>query len=141
MAPFLASPLRRRLLILSLSGVLPALGVIVYTQSVERSQLRQRALDDNIRLTTLAARQPASVIRGAQNLLQTLAQFPALSSDVGACRSVLQNVLRDHAGYTNLFVLDPHGASVCSSRAVEQPLVLQDRPWFQQAIKTRAIVV
>ena len=141
MPPFLASPLRTRLMILSLSGVLPALGVIVYTQSVERSQTRERTLDDNLRLTRLAARQPASIIRGAQNLLQTLAQFPALSSDVRACRSVLRNVVRDHTGYTNLFVLDPHGVTLCSSRSDEQPLSVLDRPWFQRAMQTHAIVV
>ena len=141
MAPFLASRLRTRLLILSLSGVLPALGVIVYTQSVERSQARERTLDDNLRLTRLAARQPASIIQGAQYLLQTLAQFPALSSDVRACRSVLHNVVRDHTGYTNLFVVDPRGAVECSSRSDEQPLSVLDRPWFQRAMQTHAIVV
>jgi len=141
MAPFLTSRLRTRLLILSLTGVLPALGVIVYTQSVERSQARERALDDNLRLTRLAARQPASIIQGAQSLLQTLAQFPALSSDVRACRSVLRNVVRDHPGYTGLFVVDPLGAVECSSRSDEQPLVVLDRSWFQRAMQTRAIVV
>jgi two-component system cell cycle sensor histidine kinase/response regulator CckA len=141
MAPFLASRLRTRLMILSLTGVLPALGVIVYTQSVERKQARERTLDDNLRLTRLAARQPASIIEGAQHLLQTLAQFPALSSDVAACRSVLRNVVRDNPGYTNLFVVGPRGGVECSSRSEEQPLSLPDRPWFQRAMQTHAIVV
>ena len=141
MAPFLTSRLRTRLLVLSLIGVLPALGVIVYTQSVERGQVRARTLDDNLRLTRLAARQPASIIEGAQHLLQTLAQFPALSSDVASCRSVLRNVVRDHPGYSNLFVVDPGGAVQCSSRPEEQPLSVLDRPWFQRAVQSRAIVV
>ena len=106
MAPFLSSRLRTRLLILSLIGVLPAIGEILYTQSAERSQARERTLEANIRLTRLAARQPASSIEGAQHLLQTLAQFPALSSDVASCRSVLRNVVRDHPGYSNLFDVD-----------------------------------
>ena len=140
MGPFLTTRLRTRLLILSLIGVLPALGVILYTQSVERSQERERALDDSLRLTRLAARAPASIVEGAQHLLQTLAQFPALSSDVAACRSVLRNVARDHPGYTNLFVVDPRGAVACSSRTGEQISVV-DRPWFQRAMQARAIVV
>src|SRR5260370_20832682 len=65
MAPLLTSRLRTRLLILSLIGVLPALGVIVYTQSIERSQARERALDDNRRLTRLPARPPPSLHEGA----------------------------------------------------------------------------
>lgn len=140
MAPFLSSRLRTRLLILSLIGVLPAIGEILYTQSAERSQARERTLEANIRLTRLAARQPASIIEGAQHLLQTLAQFPALSSDVPACRSVLRNVARDNPGYTNLFVVDPRGVVECSSRSGEQVSVL-DRPWFQRAMQTRATVV
>ena len=141
MPSFLRSRLRIRLLILSLGSVLPALGVIVYTQSVERSQAWTRAFDDTLRLTRLAARQPASTLQGAQYLLQTLAQFPALSSDVDACRVVLANVLRDHAGYTSLFVVNALGATVCSSRAIDRPLSVLDRPWFQRALKTHAVVV
>ena len=140
MPPFLRSRLRSRLLILSLASVLPALGVIVYTESVERSQARTRALDDTLRLTRLAARQPASTVEGAQRLLQTLAQFPALGGDVPACRAVLRNVARDNPGYSNLFVVDPRGVVECSSRSGEHVSVL-DRPWFQRAIQTHAVVV
>ena len=86
MAPFLASRLRVRLLMLSLIGLLPTLGLIVYTQSVERGQVRARALDDNVRLLRIAARQPGSIVEGAGRLLQTLAQFPALGRDREACR-------------------------------------------------------
>jgi two-component system cell cycle sensor histidine kinase/response regulator CckA len=141
MAPFLRSRLRTRLLILSLIGILPALGVMGITQAIARSQARQRTLDDNLRLARLAAHEPTSTLQGTQYLLQTLAEFPALSRDADACRAVLRHVLRDHPGYANLFVLDTGGATVCSSRAVESRISVGDRPWFQRAMRTHAIVV
>src|SRR6478752_2961934 len=122
MLSFLGPRLRTRLLMLSLIGVLPALGVIGITQAVGRSQARERTLEDNLRLTRLAARQPTSTLQGAQYLLQTLAQFPALSLDSARCHVVLTQVLRDHPGYSNLFVLDTSGVTLCSSRAVETPI-------------------
>ena len=141
MAPFLAHRLRTRLLLISLIGLLPALGVIAYTQAIERRYVQRRALEDNLRLVRLAARQPGAVVEGAQHLLQTLAQIPKLSRHRTACQSVLRNVVRDQPGYTNLFVVDRRGEGLCSSRLDDGPLSMSDRPWFQRVMRTRAATV
>ena len=72
------SKLRSRLIVMSLVGVIPALGSIVYSQASERNAATSRTLEDNLRLTRLAATQQAALIDGAQRLLLTLAQFPAV---------------------------------------------------------------
>jgi len=63
---------------MSLIGILPALAAILYTQSAERESARGRTLENNLRITRLAARQQAGLLNGARRLLLTLAHVPVL---------------------------------------------------------------
>jgi len=78
-------------------ATMPALVVILYTQSVDRERAREQVLTDIQQITRLAASQQATVFDGVRRLLLTLAQFPALrASDPAGCRAVLPSILRDH---------------------------------------------
>src|SRR6266496_2324866 len=57
------SKLRTRLVLMSLIGLVPALAAILYTQSSERDAARFRTLENNLRITRLAA-PPASLSGG-----------------------------------------------------------------------------
>jgi hypothetical protein len=134
MAPFLTSRLRTRLLILSLIGVLPALGVIVYTQSVERSQARERTLDDNLRLTRLAARQPASIVQGAQYCSRpspNSRRSPAMLVRAVSCCAT-------SCAITGLHEPLRRGSSRLGGvfQPIRRATSALDRPWFQRAMHT-----
>jgi hypothetical protein len=123
-------------------GVIPALGAMLYSQASERAAAKARTLEDNLRLTRLAASQQASLFDGAQRLLQTMSQFPALqSNDPRDCSRLLANVLREHPSYSRLTVLSRTGARLCSSVAVLAPGAVGDREWFRRAIETKTTVV
>src|SRR5205085_7984395 len=95
--------LRTRLLLMAAIAVLPALVVIIVEQSTERERERSATLQENLRLTRVAADRQASVFIGAQRLLQTLARVPELhGQDASACSRLLPAVLHVHPGYVNL---------------------------------------
>jgi two-component system cell cycle sensor histidine kinase/response regulator CckA len=128
---------------MSLIGVIPALAAILYMQSSERDRARARTLDENLRLTRLAASQQASLFDGAHRLLVTLAQFPALwAPDLPGCAKLLSNVLSEHRNFSRLMVIDAEGMVRCSTaRDTSVPVRVKDRAWFSRVIAEKTTVV
>jgi hypothetical protein len=134
--------LRTRLVLMSLIGILPALAAILYTQSAERESARGRTLENNLRITRLAARQQAGLLNGARRLLLTLAHVPVLwTDDLKACHDLLSDVLREHRDLSRLMLADADGSLLCSS--LEAPPVASgaDRPWFKLVLETRTTAI
>jgi two-component system, cell cycle sensor histidine kinase and response regulator CckA len=127
---------------MSVIGIIPALGAILYTQSSERATATARTLEDNLRLTRLAASQLAGLFDGAQRMLLTMAQFPALrSGDPRVCGELLANILREHPNFSRLTVMDSAGTRVCSSAAVLVPGGVADRDWFRRVVEEKTTIV
>ena len=136
--------LRTRLVSLGLIATAPALVVILYTQSVERSRAREQAVSDIRQVTQLAAIQQATLFDGVERLLQTLAQLPDIQSDDPArCRALLPGVLRDHPGYINIWVNKTANPSFCEAIPVAPAINAVDvaKPWYRHAIDTGATTV
>jgi hypothetical protein len=116
------SSLRSRLLLLSMIAVVPAVALILLTQSSERNRARARTLESNLRLTRLAATQQAAIFDEAHDLLLTLARFQSVhASDPGACNELLPGIFKDHVGYA---VLTVEPGSSASSRRGPRPLAI-----------------
>src|SRR6266487_2467488 len=137
------SKLRTRLVLMSLIGLVPALAAILYTQSSERDAARFRTLENNLRITRLAARQQASLLNGARRLLLTLAHVPALwADDLNACHRLLSDVLNEHRDLSRLMLADAKGTLLCSS--LDAPLASPsggDRPWFRLVLETKTTAI
>src|SRR5258707_1009057 len=133
------SNLRSRLIAMSLVGMIPALGTLLYMQRSERAAATSRTLDDTLRLTRLAAIQQASLFDGAQRMLLTLSQIPAIrGGDPAECDRMLGNVLQEHHGVSRLFVFDANGSRICASQSdLPHNGNVQRRSWFQRAMATR----
>jgi signal transduction histidine kinase/CheY-like chemotaxis protein len=123
--------------------VVPAVALILLTQSSERTRARARTLESNLRLTRLAAAQQAAVFDGARDLLLTIARFPSVRApDPAACNEMLPVVFKDHVGYALLAVVTADGFPFCSSSILPLGRVqLSDRAWFQRAIHSRTTAV
>ena len=123
-------------------ATMPALVVILYTQSVDRERAREQVLTDIQQITRLAASQQATVFDGVRRLLLTLAQFPALrASDPAGCRAVLPSILRDHPGYLNIWVAKADGSPFCEAIPVNPSTSSAGRSWFERAMTTRTTAV
>jgi signal transduction histidine kinase/CheY-like chemotaxis protein len=136
--------LRARLVSLGLIATAPALVVILYTQSVERTRARERAVSDIRQVTQLAASQQATLFDGVQRLLLTLSQLPEVHSDDPArCRALLPSLLRDHPGYINIWVNKVTNTSFCEAITVGTQITSANstRAWYQRAAATRATAV
>ncbi|HXD74180.1 MAG TPA: ATP-binding protein [Vicinamibacterales bacterium] len=138
--------LRTRLVALGLIATAPALVVLLYTQSIERTRAREQTVADIRQVTQLAAGQQATWFDGVQRLLLTLAQLPDVqSSDASACRRLLPGVLRDHPGYINIWIdktSSPNNA-FCEAIPVDPKITAAHptRPWYRRAVESRTTAV
>jgi len=136
MRPFSQLHLSARLVLLALIAMVPTLAVAVYTQAIEHRNARAQTIEDTIQLTRLAANQEATIFSDANQLLQTLAFFPAVrSSDPRVCGELLRKILLQYPGYVAFGVVTLDGLTFCSSSRITTQN--RDRPWFQLAVKTR----
>jgi signal transduction histidine kinase/CheY-like chemotaxis protein len=138
--------LRTRLVLLGLIATAPALIVILYTQSLERTRARGQAVADIHQITQLAAAQQATWFDGVQRLLLTLAQLPDVQgNDPAPCRALLPRVLRDHPGYINIWIdkTTAKDNAFCEAIPVDPSItrVHPTRPWYQRAVSTRTTSV
>ena len=86
MLRLLFAKLRVRLLSLVILAIVPALGMIFYTNIDMRRMVVDDAKEGAVRLTRLAARDQEDLIRDTRQLLFALAQLPQVrSSDPGVC--------------------------------------------------------
>src|SRR5580693_3330464 len=100
---------------MALAALVPAFAIVMRDQAVERRQARDRVLQENLRLTRLAADQVASAFIGAQRFLQTFSLLPGLASfNPADCAQVAATALRDHPNFSALAMVKPDGAILCS---------------------------
>jgi len=137
--------MRARLALLSLLTVVPALGLTIYTQVVERRQARHQRLDDTARLVRLAAERQSQTFTAANQFLADLAQIDTLRGDKGTgCDDVLRQLLAEHPNYINVTVVRSDGTHACSARPIPArmtPALVRGRPWFQRAMESRSMII
>ena len=81
-------------------------------------------------------------IAGTSQLLFGLGRVPVLDSlDVRRCSDFLAEVLTAHPQYTGFLTIRPDGTLHCDSLRSGRRLQLQDRQYFQQALRSQNIVV
>lgn len=138
----LLKSLRFRLILLVLMAVIPAMGVTLFNGLEQRRLARINAEEEALRLANIVARQQASVIEGARQLLLALSLIPVVQSgDQAVCNSFMETLHDRYPLYSVLVVATPDGEIVCSSMPEAQPLNISDRPYFQRALQDRDFVV
>jgi diguanylate cyclase (GGDEF)-like protein len=81
-------------------------------------------------------------VAGTAQLLFGLGRVPLIASpDTRRCSDFLAEVLTAHPQYTGLLTIRPDGALHCDSLRSGRHLQLQDRQYFQQALRSQSIVV
>jgi diguanylate cyclase (GGDEF)-like protein len=134
--------LRQRLVALLLLAALPAFVLVVYTHVEQRRQAAQGARADALRLARIAARAHEQRVGEAHRLLLTLATLPETRPPTSAsCGARLAAVLRELTDIANLGVAAADGEVTCSAVPLPQPINVADRPWFDRAVRRRALAV
>jgi PAS domain S-box-containing protein len=135
--------LRTRLVLIALVISVPALGLLVYEQSVERRRSRQHAVEDIARVARLTASEEGELLDGVRRFLLTLAEFPGLKQDSpAACAELLPRLFRENPRYVSIWVVNADSSGFCGVK--QTPITsstIRSRTWFRRALEARTTVL
>jgi PAS domain S-box-containing protein len=133
--PLSLASLRVRLMLLALVCLLPATVLLFYNVVQERSAAALFAREDALRVARKISTDYEEVIGGTRQLLTGLSQVPAIRVlNVAVCGQLLAGILRESSRYTNLAVVTPTGAIVCSGVPLVGPVNVADQSYFRQTL-------
>ena len=138
----LFASLRARLVLLVFLALIPAFGLVLYGDSVQRRLATHNVQDDTLRLARFAASDQLRVIETAHQLLAALAQLPQVHDrNSTSCNIFMANLLKRYPLYTNLGAADLDGNIFCSGVPLQEPVNINDRTYFQRALQTNGFAV
>jgi serine phosphatase RsbU (regulator of sigma subunit) len=141
-APSRFASLRHRLLGLVALVLVPALGLVLYTQADERKVAIANVEADALRLIHIVTSNQAAQIEAARQVLATLARLPQLrTADPAQCSAFLAEMLRAYPLYLNIALAAPDGNLVCSAVPLRGAVTAGDRPYFRRVMETQRFVV
>lgn len=131
--------LRARLLVLVLLAVIPSFGLLTYNAFEQLAAAERSARNEAVNLTQLVAAEQRRIIAGTHQQLRSLAQLPIVRRPAWhkLCAQTFANLLKQHAQYINVGVIDRSGDVRCSAVPLKQRVSLGDRPYIRRAFKTR----
>ncbi|WP_170975693.1 sensor histidine kinase [Rhizobium sp. FY34] len=134
--------MKTRLVAITLTALLPALGMVGYNE-VQARKIRHGEIH---RQTTRSAQQIASEIstalEGLRGILNATAAIPAISgNDHAACDAALETVATRLTLVRNIIVLDTHGKLICDNMGWASGMDFSDRDYVREAFQTDQVVV
>ena len=142
--PSWLSSLRVRLVVLVLIAVVPAFGLILWTNLEERSQERDHAEQNMLSLAQVVGAQQEQLIEGSRQFLGTLVGLVSGSDepiDPESCSAAMGILLTQNPRYANVGFASADGTIFCSGLPQTQSTDASQRSWFQQAVQTRQFAV
>ncbi len=140
--PFGPSKLSVRLLLLVLLAAVPVFAVEAYYELQVRKERRAEINQQVRQMADLVAGQLDRMIEGAQTVLVTLGQFPAIRErNVATCNATLIRLAARFPNLDSIGVVAPDGALLCNSLSGSPPMDVGDRPYFQRALGTKSLTV
>jgi PAS domain S-box-containing protein len=139
----LFSSLRIRLILLVLLALVPVLGLILYTNLVQRQNDALAAQEETLRVVRLSIVEQAQLIEGARQLLLALSQINSVRGEAGSegCQTLFANLLAQYPFYTGFIAARPNGDVFCSAPPLTAPVNFADRDWYQRLVESNDFVV
>lgn len=132
---------RRRLALLVILAVLPALTLVVWVGIQERRHEVDRVAAEMVRISRLAAVTHQEVIVRARHIAATLAQLPQFRErNAPACAAILTQLQLQFPSYSILLLADDQGQVLADSLG-SKVVNVADRPYFQRALAARGFAV
>jgi two-component sensor histidine kinase len=140
--PFGLNKLSVRLLLLVLLTAVPVFAVEAYYELQVREQRRTEIGQQVQQMADLVAGQLDRMIEGAQTVLVTLGQLPAVRErDPAACNDTLIRLAARFPNVDGIGVVGADGVVVCNSIPRSPRVSVAHRPYFQRALETKSLVV
>ncbi|QFU16172.1 sensor histidine kinase [Microvirga thermotolerans] len=133
--------LTRRLLLLALISVLPAIAIWTYTEVSLRRAREAEISDLVLRQARLAGSELERVLDGIQSLLIAVDETPAVRRfEAEACNAYLRSLQKKVPHLLAFVVLDLEGVVRCRNAAAPAAETFGHRVYFQDALATRRFV-
>src|SRR3954468_17373447 len=135
--------LTRRLLLLALISVLPAIVIWAFTEVSLRRAREAEVNDLVVRQAQLATAELDHIFDGVNSLLLAMAETPSIRSfNMQTCNTYLRSVQQKVPHIAAFVVLDMEGAVRCNDKGlINADLRFKDRAYFQDAIAKKAFSV
>jgi signal transduction histidine kinase len=133
--------LQARLLLMFLLVLIPAAGLMLFSNIVERRAAIRHAELDAMKTAQALAADHNRLLTAAHDLLRTLAQLPAVRQGSNECNILLAQLFRVFDRYTEGMVATPDGTVVCASISGDGPVNIADQLHFQRALRTRRFAI
>ena len=129
------SRLRVRLFILIGLILLPVLILVLYTAREQNLYTTRAVQQEAVRLAQVTALNQSQVIGAARELLVTLAQLSEVTSgDSLRCNLLFSRLRQQQTFYTNVYMVDTNGDTVCTGIPGSEDINVTDAAWFQRAM-------
>ena len=136
------SRLQVRLVWLILFILLPALALTLYTAAEQGRIAAEAAQQQALRLAQLVAVEQNELVESVEHLLIALAQLPEVrNGDREACNALFATLTEQYQRYTNFYMVDANGDTICSGLPAPEGFNIRDQVWFQRAMQTRGFSV
>lgn len=134
--------LRVRLFLMVLLGILPCIGLMVYSLMQHRRMAVTRAGEESIRHANLIADAEFHVLSDARTLLVALSHADDVTDgDPTQCSIYLVELLRHFPEYVAVGVVDVDGLIVCNSSPQSGLVEVSGQGWFHEALRSREFSV
>jgi PAS domain S-box-containing protein len=140
MPAFLYS-LRIRLLLLVIVAIIPALGLLFYTTSLERRKQEAEIRVDTMRMASSVANYLEQLVEGARQVLTVVSGLPAVQNqEASACNAYFSDFKKQLPMYNNLAAIALNGDIYCSANPIKRKTNVSDRLYFQTAAQKKVHV-
>jgi signal transduction histidine kinase len=138
----LTGSLRFRLGILVFAALVPAIGLALYSGIEQRRAAADAARDEALRISRLVAASQESLIQAARGLISAFTRYRRFLPDQSAeCNLLTPDLQEDFPWFTSITVTTPDGDVFCSAVPTAGPVNLADRPYFEEALRTRDFAI
>ena len=133
--------LRGRLVLLACLSTFPAFLFVLFVATQERGAELRRAESETRYVASLASREHAHQVAGAERLLERLGSQGAPEHGREALDQMLPALLSGFPQFANLGILAPDGSLAYSVVPASSPVSMKDNPAFQGALRSESVVV
>ena len=133
--------IRFKLILLVVVSVMPALGIIVYSEWALRDALVRGAHEKSLMIVHGLALEHELAVQNTRKLLLGIAKTREVQTrNVPRCNKLLAHVLADKPIYANIFLVNAEG-TVFASGLPFKPHNITNRKYYQDAVKTGRLSV
>ncbi|MGK0247812.1 MAG: diguanylate cyclase (GGDEF)-like protein/PAS domain S-box-containing protein [Oleispira sp.] len=137
MKVFLQS-IQSKLVTLIILAILPGLIILIFFSFHDRTTSIERALKKALLTAKAITSDQSAIINQTEVLLKKLSVSPTILRPKSShCSAFLADVLNLSDRYINLGVARVNGDLLCNAMPLNKPVNLIDRPYIQQALKTK----